>query len=229
MRSDSIFLKIAIFAVGFGAGLFTGKMMYKTYYEKIARDEIDNVKEVFKNRRRMHVVRNENENGMSDKEYKDRVERTNNNPLTRSSLDCNPYEQAKRNYNLVRDEPPSEEGPPEKEEKNEPYIIDGDQFADEFDHHEKECLHYYMVDDVLCSENEEIVSIEDTVGYDAISVLDTQTTAWVRNERLAVDYEIIAVKDSYAKSVHGIGTEENLSPREMYERRMKRRDKNEEE
>lgn len=104
-----------------------------------------------------------------------------------------------------------------------PYVITDEEYNNEYDDYDKISLYYYMLDDTLCEENEEIVDdIENTVGYDSLNLLATQTTAWVRNERLKADYEIIGLNQSYAKTVAGF-TEKNLTPREQYEQRNKTR------
>ena len=67
-------------------------------------------------------------------------------------------------------------------------------------------------------ENEEIIDdIESVVGYDALAMLDMQTTVWVRNEPLGIDYEIIALNKSYQETVDGIKREAMMTPRERYE------------
>lgn len=240
MNNDSIFFKIVIFTLGTGTGFFAAKMLYKAYYAKIAQEEIDNVKEVFENRKKMHVVRPENTMTDEEEDNKEQDERTNRNPLTRSSLDGNPYEQAKKNYSLVKegevDNPDTDnvfEFDTQAFDKTLPYIVDEQSFLEEFDHHDKVSLYYYQVDDVLCHDHEEIVkNVEETIGYDALTTLDTQPTVWVRNEHIGIDYEILSINKSYAELVYGIGIEANLSPREIYERKtkmkLKRRDKDEE-
>jgi len=262
MYYKSVLIKLAIFAIGAATGFFAAKKIYEEYYAAIAQEEIDSVKEAFEHRQdiRLRTPYSE-DNGMSDEEYEEKNitgeecsasvnERTNRNALTRSSLDGNLNEQAKRNYNLVgakHEEPDEnevvEEGPltdaagkTEQEmdltqvDRTLPYIIDDREFTEEFDHHDKISLYYYRVDDVLCDEHEEVIEdVEDKVGYDALAQLDTQTTVWVRNEPLCIDYEIISINKSFAEAVHGVGiAEKNLSPRERYLRNQRRRENNEE-
>lgn len=243
--SKSIFVNLVIFTTGLATGFFVGKKYYEEHYAALAQEEIDSVKETFATYTRpVKVV----ENGITDEQYeecnkKEEVQqiRTNNNPLTRSSLDVNPFEQAKKNYNLVGidlSNAENEDGPVTdaagksetemdltKVDRTAPYIINDQEFMEEFDHHDKVSLYYYRVDDVLCDEHEEIiVDVEGTIGYDAQEQLDIETTVWVRNEPLAIDYEVISLNKSYAELVHGIGTEtKNLTPRERRLRSNKKR------
>lgn len=108
-------------------------------------------------------------------------------------------------------------------DRTSPYVISADEYNDEFVEHDKLSIYYYMVDDVLCDEHEEIMDdISNTVGYDVFRVLENEPTAWVRNERLAIDYEICVVRSSYAEVVHGV-PHKALSPREQYQNRQRRR------
>lgn len=252
MYYKSILIKTIIFALGAAAGFLVGKKVYEEYYAALAQEEIDSVKERFEDKKlKLNALYTSKEgkiNGMTEKEYEvkkesEQSERTNRNSLTRSSLDNNPNEQAKRNYSLIgakHEEPKDEEdeegpvtdvaGKTEEEmdltkvDRTEPYIIDDREFTDEFEHHDKVSLYYYNVDDVLCDEGEEIIEDrEEKVGCDAIPTLDTQTTVWVRNEPLCIDYEIISINKSYAEAVQGMGPEPNLSPREKYLRKQKER------
>lgn len=167
-------------------------------------------------------------------------------------------EAAKQNYNLspskkteAADEPledeeseeDDEDGPegyPVKDDgterdledvdRTEPYLISDREYSEEFPEHDKISLYYYTFDDVLCNENEEPMDdLDSTVGQDAMSELaNGAMTVWVRNEPLSIDYEICAVRNSYAQAVHGIDLNENLSPRERYLRQQKRRENGDE-
>lgn len=112
----------------------------------------------------------------------------------------------------------------------EPYLISDREYSEEFPEHDKISLYYYTYDDVLCNENEEPMDdIDGTVGQDAMSELGQGAMCvWVRNEPLTIDYEICAVRNSYAQAVHGINLNENLSPRERYLRQQKRRENGDE-
>jgi hypothetical protein len=281
MYYKSVLIKFIIFALGAGAGFLTAKKVYEEYYAALAQEEIDSVKERFEsNWKPRYTSKEENseDHEMTVEEYREKNkrimssnfdgdtnsdisesnknQRTNRNSLTRSSLDDNPNERAKRNYNLVGAKPEKvvlpepeedeEEGDEEdgpvtdaagktheemdltKVDRTKPYIIDDEEFTNEFDQHEKVSLYYYKVDDVLCEENEGIVKDrEEKIGYDALSALDMQTTVWVRNEPLCIDYEIISINKSYAEAVNGMAFVPVLSPREIYVQKQRERDNRE--
>lgn len=97
-----------------------------------------------------------------------------------------------------------------------PYLIDSRDFDETCKYYEKKMLAYYTEDDVLCTEEEDVVDIDETVGWDCFKLLDIQNTAWVRNESIETDFEIYNVRASYAEAVHGITIDETLTPRERY-------------
>lgn len=230
MRKD-ILIKFAIFAFGATVGFLAGKKYYDDFYADLAQDEIDSVKEAFSK----YPVKVEVDRS-SEHEEEDRC-RTAPNPLSRFSLDGNPYEQAKQNYNLLGFEVKSE--PNVKSEQNVksepnvkkvtvtvsepdpdvPYIISDVEFSEEYDHHEKLTLLYYRLDDVLCDDTDDVVEdAEEVIGLEALDALDRETTVWVRNETLGIDCEVIGLNKSYAEDVHGIVTDMPKSIRRKKER-----------
>ena len=103
-----------------------------------------------------------------------------------------------------------------------PYIIDSEEYSNEFPHHDKLTIYYYELDDTLCDEQEGIIDdIDTTVGWDCFKVLEMQTTSWVRNEPMTTDFEILAIRGKYSETVAGSDEYAGLTPRERHERRRK--------
>jgi len=257
--NKNILIFFAAFLAGGGVGWIVTKRVLEMKYDKLIEEEIQSVKDTFEARRPRSMSKEDAEKIASTKVTSERP----NNPagvLSRSSLDNNPYEQAKRQYNLAGidlskvepDGEPDEDSDEDEDDEPDdgelrdaagkteqdmldltkvnrtmPYLINDQEFTDEFDHHDKVSLYYYRLDDVLTEENEEIIDdIETTVGYDALATLDKQTTVWVRNEPLGIDYEIIGINKTYSETVLGIKADAALSPRERYERQQKRKEAN---
>lgn len=282
--NKNILINILIFAAGGAVGFFVAKKMLEEEYAALAQEEIDSVKEFY------------GRTAAREKKEDNEVEKF-GNPITRTSLDNNPYEQAKKNYNLAgksvhneyadrleafrqkydmerisemkgegftpfeiakevgipvedieyiddavaEDEPETDAAGKTEEEmdltkvdRTAPYIISDVEFSLEFDHHDKVSLYYYIVDGVLAEESEEMIDdVSGTVGDDTLKQLRGRNNiVWVRNEPLAIDYEIIAVNKSFSRDILGIDEEDNLTPREKYNRsKQKNRkvDENEEE
>lgn len=241
-----MYLKYLVtFALGLGAGYFLSTKLLEKKYADIAQEEIDAMKDYYKDKKIESSVEVKEEvtivavPGVPVPSYKSQ-------PSSLERTKTSDYNKIKQKYSLVRPRMSVQtedkeafsfkEEIPEVTEYEEPedltdstdlpYIIDDERFYNEFDHHDKITLIYYRVDDVLCDENEEIIDdIERTVGYDVLNLLDTQTNAWIRNEKINTDYEIVAVNRSYTQEVYGIIKQE--SPRETYLKNLKKKEMNE--
>ena len=77
-------------------------------------------------------------------------------------------------------------------------------------------------------ENEELIpNPKDIIGEEALKLLDKTPNVWVRNESLGIDYEIIGLNTSYIEETTDLRINENLSPRERYQREQKLKEQNE--
>ena len=158
-----------------------------------------------------------------------------------SQLQRPDYERAKRNYNLstaseptvgrqevvkpVGAVPPSDEQPEffngavVSVDESLPYLISDIAFSEENVGYDKVNLWYYNVDDVVLDEDEVIVdNIDYTIGWDVFKTLDTQTQAWVRNDAISTDYEIVRVDGSYEELI--LGLDNTMTPAEKTQARM---------
>lgn len=83
-----------------------------------------------------------------------------------------------------------------------PYVIDFDDFEHGPEGYGRQTLYYYSVDRVLCEDDDTKVEDEEgLVGLDYEDTLDMQTTAWVRNDKVLVLYEIHRIDESYSNAV----------------------------
>ncbi len=86
-----------------------------------------------------------------------------------------------------------------------PYLIKPEEYADGPEDYDRQALYYYSRDRVLCEDDDiKVDDEEECVGFDYEDMLDMQTTAWVRNDKLRVLYEIHRIDDSYQKAVLGV-------------------------
>lgn len=88
--------------------------------------------------------------------------------------------------------------------KKEPYCISVEQYSDEMDHFDKLTIYFYQKDNTLIDENEEIiVDVESVIGEtlkDFGNLSDDPDVVYVRNEKIAIDYEVIRLYKSYAET-----------------------------
>ncbi len=230
MGIKTIIIATSSFALGAAIGVLGSKKFYETKYEKLYQEEVESHIASFARRTAAKVSRSEAVEEQPDSPEKKGA------PVV--EFVANKYEQAKKNYHLIKTETPQAEEDAEYEDEDEvlpvpvvnvdrtmPYEISSDEYINEFDHHEKLSLCYYRVDDALVTEDEEIIEDQESLVGNCLSTLDMQTSVWVRNEPSCIDYEIIALNSSFSES-HGYERPtkpmEAMTPRERYEARRKR-------
>lgn len=111
------------------------------------------------------------------------------------------------------------------EAQQHPYIISDVEYCEGAITHDKVSLYYYLLDDTLCEENEEIITdIANSIGDDAYALLRSGTvgTVWSRNERYGIDYEVCVVKSDYpTRDPEEREKFSAMSPREKYNQSQK--------
>lgn len=177
--------KVFIFAAGAVIGSVVTWKIIKTKYEQIANEEIESVKERFRNRE------NAAEDGASDEE-----ENVDNSLKDRdlSSYESIINENAYRNYSTPKG---SENEIKEEESVDRPYVIPPEEY-DENDY-ETESLTYYS-DGVLTDMYDNIIEdVEGTVGTDSLTHFGEyeDDSVFVRNDERQIDYEILLDSDKY--------------------------------
>jgi hypothetical protein len=238
--TKKIIFNVLIFALGAGTGYLIAKKTLEEGYARIVEEEIDAIREHYLNKKQAEDGQIETRSTpYSDKD----AFRTAPNPLIRTSLDMDPYEQAKRAYNIngrpnpepdeddgeVRDAAGMSEadtkdpGVDERDlagiDRTRPYTISYDEYANEFPQHEKVNLYYYIYDQAIADSQDELLEDPSGVlGDDALELLADGLSCYVRNEPIAVDYEVNLVRASYEEIIMNSHVRRNLSPRENYER-----------
>lgn len=94
------------------------------------------------------------------------------------------------------------ERPQEGDVRMIPYIITPDEFTDENLGYEKLAYTYYRFNNILADEEEDIVSVEDTIGETALKYsIDAMpkgvATVYIRNDNISCDYEVTMVDSKY--------------------------------
>ena len=180
-------INFMMFIVGAAIGSIVTWRYVEKKYEKIAKEEINSVKEVFAKREQ---------------------ESTENNYVIREKPNIVEYaaklrEQGYTNYSDVEPETNKEEVNEESMDIDIPYVIPPEEFG-EFDDYEKIGLTYYA-DQVLTDNDDELVEdIEDTVGFDSLNRFGEyeDDSVFVRNDRLKCDYEILLDQRKYSDVIN---------------------------
>lgn len=192
--------KLLIFSAGAAIGSAVTYFATKEHFKKQADEEIKSVVAHF---RCEDLVTEEDAEQAPDDESEGFVERLTNER----------YEKLTKNYSVPQtaQKPKLSDYPREEDfEILTPTIITIEEFAEGFSSYDQETMYYYTEDNTLCDCNEEIVdNPKDLVG-DALLAADNEdeNVIYVRNGQIAIDYEIIIVRDRYAKVVAGMTDEE---------------------
>ena len=101
---------------------------------------------------------------------------------------------------------------PNEDYPEEPIMIDEVEYSEhEVGYFEKMLLDYYLDDGALVNENDELMVIEDVIGFDNLDAFlkdDSSDTMYIRNGRLSTDYAVTKVSGSYSEIV-GLGGDED--------------------
>ena len=167
--------KIFIFTAGAAVGALVTWKITKTMYERIAQEEIDDVKEYYSKRFNDEEPADEEEEEEEDPdEYEDLLE------------SCGYTSAATEGESTVRP----------------PHVITPEEFGD--CGYELETLYYYA-DGVLTDDQDEpIEDVENVVGIGATDHFGEheEDAVHVRNERYKIDYEILRVDGKYSDVIN---------------------------
>lgn len=95
----------------------------------------------------------------------------------------------------------------ERDLNADPYEINMDSFVNEYASFDKVTITYYSGDDTFANENEEIMDdYKDVLGEEFVeglkdsTNLDPNNVRYIRNERLAIDYEVLISLEEYQET-----------------------------
>lgn len=161
-----------IFTAGVVIGTLAASRYFKEKYEKISKEEIESVKEVYKKKEEKLKSFNTKMDSLADELIKEKE--------TKNNVDV--YNNVASQYNKGESEMRDEIGP---------YVILPEEFDEEG--YETISLTYYA-DGVLADEqNFPIEDIEDTVGNEALNSFGKyeDDSVYVRDDDKGIDYEIL--------------------------------------
>lgn len=216
-RIDSA--RIAFLALGFAAGAAVGSLVgyrvaYKrleTKFEKIAEDEISQMRDHFWAKERAREQKPDLD-GLEREARRYAPDDTDADEMVDVPQEARaPVEEESETKNIFEDrEPPVDNWDQEHEENSRdpkvPYVIHKDE------HGEKEytetTLTYYVLDDVLADERDTIIEDQDmVVGAANLDKFghgsQDANIVYVRNDELGVDVEVCRSQQAYAEAVHG--------------------------
>ena len=122
------------------------------------------------------------------------------------------YEEVKEEYEKIIDENEYNEDDaedsyiihdeyPREERATKPYVIGPDLYSEDFHGFDKCVLVYWRGNDMLLTDEQEIMDIETTIGRSSLEHFGEyeSDTVFVRNERMGCDFEVLLEEGSYAE------------------------------
>lgn len=175
--------------VGSAATFFAVKGYYKKYYSDICQEEIDSVKKTFSER--YEKIKRHNEIESEKDKY--------TNLIFGEGYVSGEEESEQEEEETEEEEPDSPRIFPE-ELSDEPYSITPQQFVVERDYYEKVTVLYFNEDNTFVEEmNREIITNPTDLFGDSIQFGEfEEDVAYIRNDRISTDFEIIFNSSAFA-------------------------------
>ena len=194
---------VFLFTAGAAIGSVVTWKVVKTYYEKITQEEIESVKEEYRNLRAELIGENncESANEPDEEERTEQKEEVSKTVVSDKSDDKLLVEYHKITSSLGycssaddEDDNVEEGGNGESEEApyiNGPYVISPDDFRCSPPGYNAQALDYFT-DGILADSWGTMLDIEETIGEDSLNHFGeyVDDIVYVRNERLEIDYEV---------------------------------------
>lgn len=181
-------LYLVAFAIGAGIGSVATWQLTKKYYADLAQEEIDSVKEAFSKKSNKESTEKVEEPKENEKEY---IAQPSGNSLKPDIME---YASIVRKEGYTNYSNPSDsltEDDDEYDIREEPYIIDPDDFAWNEEYEKISLTHF--ADGVLADDGDKpIEDVDGTVGRDYFNHFGEyeEDIVYVRNDKMRVDFEI---------------------------------------
>lgn len=219
--------------IGFAGGFELAKRRLKTKYEKLAEKEIAEAR-AFYNRLNKEVATPQEAVEVVSPlvgEAADAMLRYQGQSVTEE--DTEPDVTVDVNVNVFTENEPDEVFDLEREKLNRtskaPYIISHEEFLEAEPEYNQVTLTYYEGDDTLVDEKDDPIPIpDDIVGEESLQRFgygsDSSRSVYVRNDRLALDFEVVKSDGKFAHEVLGLQhSDESSRHRDRHERRNQNR------
>ena len=182
---------VVSFIFGAAVGTFITQELVKKKYERIAQEEIESVKELYKAKENISGIRQGNIEGMNNpnKELKEKIQHV-------SDKIMNDYKRILKDQKYSND---TENDNSERSSSVEPYVICPEEFG-EVEDYDRVSFAYYA-DGVLADENDEIVeNVDEIIGEESLTHFGEyeDDPVFVRNDKLKCDYEILLDQRNYS-------------------------------
>ncbi len=180
--------QLLYFFAGVGAGAYIGYVIAKKKYENLANEEVASVKEAYENKYREERVK-------EYKEFREKVDKV----ATMAEDIAKENNYIPTEVNIIDKDDVFEDDFPKEDRAENPYIIDVYDYEDFYHGFEKTCVTYYAGNNVLINDEMEEIDVDSHIGIGNVNHLLEQesVTAFIRNERLGTDFEVLFEDGEY--------------------------------
>ena len=199
-----VIVKIAIFSFGVGLGVAGSWRYFDQKYQKLADEEIESVKAMLS--KKSTDIKYEHTGEPIAKVEKVTMD---DNSLTAEATLINSYSSSvdleTKNYSEFYAPKKVEEAQTLSPKEDEPFDISVEEYEEDTEF-QKVTLNLYLEDGVLCyEESEDVAEESDTVGTENLDDFSRTSfsTAYFRNPKEGIDYEVIKVDGSYKELIAG--------------------------
>lgn len=183
-------IRVAIFSIGVGVGVMATRRYFDDKYQKLADEEINSCKAIFEKKKLVKEEKLETEVVDGVVYAKNILSQNNDNAVSYSDY------YAPKKVDEAQTLSPKED---------EPFDISVEEFEEDTEFL-KVTLNLYTEDGVLIfEESEEIADEDGTIGAENVDdfARSSFATAYFRNPKTTIDYEIIKVDGSYRELIAG--------------------------
>ena len=180
-----------IFIAGLAVGAGAGYIFCKKKYEKESEEEIENIKQYYKDRFEKDLEKSEEINEkltvITDEAFN-----------TEKKQEVVDYTDISKKDKEEKEIVNAEKESPEEDEPTKPYLITEEEYLEGNNNYEKLSLTYFAMDDTLADDCDEMVDVEETISSDIYNqIAESDEDLYVRNPILECDYEIMKVEGSF--------------------------------
>lgn len=193
--------EIVIFAAGAAIGVGGSFLYFKKKYKSEADNEVNEVRQYYQKKiekEKERLDKLENESNKIDKAIEEYTEKA-KDISKKTKVKYNKIsEDEKTQIGKENEEVKAEAESPEEDEPTKPYLITEEEFLNDKNDYDKISLTYYMFDDTLADESDEMIDIEENISSDIYNqIAGSDEDLYVRNNTLQTDFEIMRVEGSF--------------------------------
>lgn len=187
-----------IFVAGMGCGFGIGTIVWKEKYRKFAEKEVADMKAWYEEEAKIAK-----EIQQKEKDIKKTAEIIEEQGYV--SYDKMSEEEVLDRVRTIQ-EKSAAKAHPEEDYPDAPFVINEPAYSEEELYFEKIQADYYLDDGALVDENEELLNIDDCIGYENLErfLNSEEGVMYIRNAHLATDYEVTKVGGRYS-DILGLG------------------------